>query len=72
MDSDRLWLVHSEGYTAVRTVPVRMMGRSSALAINTSLVRAHGRDVKRVRLEGQEEIIEVAEEDLEKVCVCER
>ena len=49
---------------------MRSTSRSNPLAIHMSMVRTHGRDTKRVKLEGQEEIMEVAEEDLEKVCVC--
>ena len=68
MDSDRMWLVHKGGYTAVRVLPIRSTSRSNPLAIHTIMVRTHGRDTKQVKLEGTEEIMEVAEEDLEKVC----
>ena len=67
MDSDRMWLVHGDGYSAVRLLPMRSVSRTNPLAIHTSMVRTHGRDTKRVTLEGSEEIMEVAEEDLEKV-----
>ena len=63
-----MWLLHKDGYSAVNMVNIMHHNRSN-LAVQTSLVRHQGRETKRVKLENREVIIEVAEEDLEKVCV---
>ena len=68
VESNRMWLLHKDGYSAVNMVNIMHHNRSN-LAVQTSLVRHQGRETKRVKLENREVIIEVAEEDLEKVCV---
>ena len=69
VESNRMWLLHKDGYSAVNMVNLMQHNRSN-LAVQTSLVRHQGRETKRVKLENREVIVEVAEEDLEKVCVC--
>ena len=67
VDSDRMWMIHEKGYTAVRVVSVPQGSRTN-LAFQTNLVRHQGRDTKRVKIEGGSEILDVEEENLEKVC----
>ena len=65
VDSDRMWMIHEKGYTAVRVVSVPQGSRTN-LAFQTNLVRHQGRDTKRVKIEGGSEILDVEEENLEK------
>jgi myosin-18 len=65
VESNRMWLLHKGGYSAVNIVKLMQYNRSN-LAMQTNLVRHQGRDTKRVKLENSDEILEVAEEDLEK------
>jgi len=72
---ERVWLIHKNGFSLARVMPDNVPGRrGSELSRQASLVRSGGRESYRVMLHKSGQILDVEEEDLEKVlcikCVC--
>jgi len=65
---ERVWLIHKNGFSLARVVPENVQGRrGSELSRQTNLVRSGGRESYRVALHKSGQILDVEEEDLEKV-----
>ena len=65
---ERVWLIHKSGFSLACVVPENVQGRrGSELSRQTSLVRSGGRESYRVVLHKSGQILDVEEEDLEKV-----